>query len=65
MIDDDGEVYEIQEVRWANGELYWKFLVPSTGYILTHTTKRFEGEMLIIDWSNQYGSGEEEFRRVE
>jgi hypothetical protein len=37
IIDDDGEVFVIQASDWDGSNLRWKYLVPSTKYVLEET----------------------------
>lgn len=39
VVDDDGEVFLIQESSWDGTSLRWTYRVPSTGYVVSETVR--------------------------
>ena len=64
VIDSDGEVFPVQEQGWEEGNFYWVYLVPSTGYVVRHLVRAASPNRFEAEWSNQYDSGNDSFYKV-
>lgn len=63
-VDYDDEVFEIQASTWTGSEFRFKYLVPSTGYIVSVTTDTIGQDEVMLNWENQYDSGTDTMVRV-
>lgn len=66
VIDDDGEVFEVVSVTWADGALGWSYDVPSTGYTVRESVVDVSESRIEVEWENQTGaSGTDTLTRTE
>jgi len=63
-VDYDDEVFELQASTWTGSAFRFKYLVPSTGYIVSITTETIGRDEVMFSWENQYDSGTDTMIRV-
>ncbi len=64
IVDYDSEVFPVQKYKFDGGIYEFVYLVPSTGYVVTHRVIDLQGDQFQADWANQYSSGQETFHRI-
>ena len=66
ILDDDGEVFDVVSVTWADGALGWSYDVPSTGYTVRESVVDVSEGRIEVEWENQTGaSGTDTLTRTE
>jgi hypothetical protein len=64
IVDYDEEVFQVQQSYFDGGVFVFVYLVPSTGYVVTHRVVDYQGDQFVADWANQYHTGQETFQRL-
>ena len=63
-VDDDGEVFAIQGMTWADGQFGWSVRVPTTGYDLHYDVLSVSDETMEARWYGTGGEGIETLHKV-
>jgi hypothetical protein len=58
IVDDDGEVFVIEESSWDGTTLRWKYQVPSTGYVVQENVHMVNTANLSGEYTSMAPSGE-------
>lgn len=64
IVDTDGEVFPVTDASVVDGAFVFTYLVPSTGYVVTHRIREVQATELVADWENQNDKGTDTFYRV-
>jgi hypothetical protein len=64
IVDTDGEVFPVTDASVVDGSFVFTYLVPSTGYVVTHRIREVGATELVAEWENQHDNGTETFYRV-
>jgi hypothetical protein len=62
--DRDNEIFQVTAASVVDGAFEFTYLVPSTGYVVTHRIREVGASEFVAEWENQHDSGTDTFYRV-